>query len=181
MKNVLADAVVFATLTHEDQFRKNEVNGIKIPYIFHCHDVVKTLIGAGVKDEEVLAAAELHDTIEESIEVNYEVLKNKFGQRVADIVQELTYIPKEGGETKEEYLLSFENKSIESCIIKAADRFCNTMDFYHCEKTEKYASKYFHKADELFKIIFKRFEEIDVDVRENLKTEYYHIKFALDG
>ena len=53
-------AIEFATKAHEGQFRK----GTKRPYIVHpieVGDIVSTM----TKDEEVISAAILHDTIED--------------------------------------------------------------------------------------------------------------------
>lgn len=74
-------AMEFATKAHEGQFRK----GTKRPYIVHpveVGDIVSTMTG----DEEVIAAAILHDTIEDCPQVTEEILRKEFGDRVTALV-----------------------------------------------------------------------------------------------
>ena len=66
-------AIEFATKAHEGQFRK----GTKRPYIVHpieVGDIVSTM----TKDEEVISAAILHDTIEDCEGVTKELLERLF-------------------------------------------------------------------------------------------------------
>ena len=74
-------AIEFATKAHEGQFRK----GTKRPYIVHpieVGDIVSTM----TKDEEVISAAILHDTIEDCEGVTKELLEASFLERVASLV-----------------------------------------------------------------------------------------------
>ena len=71
----------FATEAHKDQMRK----GTNRPYIVHpleVFEIVKTM----TRDEEILSAALLHDTIEDCPWVTREILAEQFGERVAWIV-----------------------------------------------------------------------------------------------
>ena len=79
---MINEAIEFATKAHEGQFRK----GTKRPYIVHpveVADIVTTM----TQDEEVICAAVLHDTIEDCDGVTAEVLAERFGERVAALVQ----------------------------------------------------------------------------------------------
>ena len=70
----------FAEQAHKGAHRK----GTRIPYI--VHPLETALIASMLtNDEEILAAALLHDTIEDT-GVTYEDLKQEFGTRVADLV-----------------------------------------------------------------------------------------------
>ena len=74
-------AMRFATKAHEGQVRK----GTSRPYIVHpieVGDIVSTM----TKDEEVISAAILHDTIEDCKGVTRDVLKEEFSERVASLV-----------------------------------------------------------------------------------------------
>lgn len=74
-------AMEFAAKAHEGQVRK----GTKRPYIVHpveVGDIVSTM----TSDEEVIAAAILHDTIEDCPQVTEEVLRKEFGDRVTEFV-----------------------------------------------------------------------------------------------
>ena len=74
-------AIEFATRAHAGQFRK----GTSRPYIVHpieVGDIVSTM----TKDEEIISAAVLHDTIEDCAGVSRELLAEEFSERVAGIV-----------------------------------------------------------------------------------------------
>ena len=79
-------ATQFAALKHCDQRRKDG----KTPYIIHPISVAMILaeIG-GIEDPEILSAALLHDTIEDTDTSAHE-LDEIFGSRVRIIVEELT-------------------------------------------------------------------------------------------
>lgn len=71
----------FATKAHDGQFRK----GTDRPYIVHPIEVGK-IVSTMTKDEEVISAAILHDTIEDCEEVTEELIAEVFSERVASIV-----------------------------------------------------------------------------------------------
>jgi len=53
----------FAVLRHHGQMR---AGGRNIPYVFHCFDVAQRLAAVGYDDPHVLAAAILHDVVEDT-------------------------------------------------------------------------------------------------------------------
>ena len=79
---MIREAAEFAEKAHRGSFRK----GSDIPYITHP---LETAVIASMMsdDEEVIAAALLHDTIEDA-GVSYGELKEHFGRHVADLVAE---------------------------------------------------------------------------------------------
>lgn len=81
MEGMINRAVEFATKAHEGQFRK----GTKRPYIVHPIEV-GDIVAKMTKDEEIISAAILHDTIEDCVGITEDVLAEKFTRRVADIV-----------------------------------------------------------------------------------------------
>ena len=74
-------AIEFATRAHEGQLRK----GTKRPYIVHPIEVGDIVAGM-TKDEEIISAAVLHDTIEDCPGVTEAVLAKEFTPRVANMV-----------------------------------------------------------------------------------------------
>jgi (p)ppGpp synthase/HD superfamily hydrolase len=78
---LVESALTFAAQAHRDHQRK----GSGIPYIVHPVGVMLLLMQADEDDPEVLAAALLHDTLEDA-GVTQEVLAATFGPRVAAIV-----------------------------------------------------------------------------------------------
>jgi (p)ppGpp synthase/HD superfamily hydrolase len=81
MQFLLEAALAFAAVAHQGQRRK----GTAVPYIVHPVGVMLVLMAAGETDAEVLAAALLHDTVEDA-GITLAELRQKFGDRVAEIV-----------------------------------------------------------------------------------------------
>ena len=79
-------AIQFATACHQNQTRKET----RIPYILHCLEagtIAASLTNEdGRVDEDVVAAAILHDTIEDAF-VTYDTLKEAFNENIADLVR----------------------------------------------------------------------------------------------
>jgi (p)ppGpp synthase/HD superfamily hydrolase len=78
---LIDSALIFAARAHRHQVRK----GSQVPYIVHPVGVMLVLEQAGEHDPQLLAAALLHDTIEDA-GVSAETLAEHFGPRVAEIV-----------------------------------------------------------------------------------------------
>ncbi len=147
---------------HSGQYRKNRQNNIRLPYIFHPMDVVKTLYKHNCLNEDIYIAGLCHDLFEDT-EIPEESLKSEIGEKAFNIVKELTFECSENdknkkAQLKEEYMKSFKDKSIEALIIKLVDRYCNVMDFNITDKI--YAGKYALKARELFGVYKQRENEI---------------------
>ena len=70
-------AIAFAVKAHEGQPRK----GTEIPYIFHPLEV-GMIVSRITDDEEVIAAAVLHDTVEDCDTVTLDNIRKEFGDRV---------------------------------------------------------------------------------------------------
>lgn len=83
---LFVDAASFAAVRHRDQKRKG---ASEEPYINHLLEVSHLLTLVGVNDPEVLAAAVLHDSVED-VGVSFDEISERFGKRVADIVREVT-------------------------------------------------------------------------------------------
>lgn len=119
----------FASLKHRKQRRKDEEAS---PYINHPIAVAEVLwrIG-GVYDRDVVFAAVLHDTIEDT-DTTYQDLVSHFGKRVADLVQEVTddkSLPKT--ERKRLQVVQAPSKSQGAQCIKLADFISNLSDLKH--------------------------------------------------
>lgn len=139
---------------HENQYRKNEIGGIQIPYAVHPVEVMKLVWTWKTGNESLLVAALLHDTLEDT-SITEDELNSFFGEQITNLVKELTF---DESVSKEEYMQSFVNKSVDALIIKIADRICNVKDFLLTN--EKYAIKYFNKAEPLFNALKSRLQEI---------------------
>ena len=119
-------AADFAADHHRTQTRK----GVgKLPYINHPLEVSHMLAEvAGVTDPEVLAAALLHDTVEDTDATPDDILQG-FGPRVAALVAEVTddkTLPK--AERKRLQIVHSARLSPEAGTIKIADKIANVRD-----------------------------------------------------
>ena len=81
-KQMIQKAAVFAAKVHEGMMRK----GSKIPYIYHPMEVA-LIVAQMTDDPEVIAAAYLHDVLEDT-SVTPEELERTFGGRILSLVQE---------------------------------------------------------------------------------------------
>ena len=77
---ILDKAIIFAVNAHRGQFRK----GSDTPYILHPMEAA-AIVGTMTADDEVLAAAVLHDTVEDT-GTTIEQIREQFGERVAALV-----------------------------------------------------------------------------------------------
>ena len=78
--SLLWRAIAFAAEKHAGQFRK----GTSIPYVTHVLEAME-IVCRMTEDEEIRAAAVLHDTLEDT-ETTREELAENFGERVAALV-----------------------------------------------------------------------------------------------
>ncbi|QDV05060.1 Guanosine-3',5'-bis(diphosphate) 3'-pyrophosphohydrolase [Planctomycetes bacterium Poly30] len=144
-------ALACASEAHRGQIR--EVSGV--PYVFHTVEVAKRLGDFGVLDEEVIAAALLHDAVEDT-EVSRKEIERLFGSRVARFVDEMTF--DERKQKKGEYLAAFAVKSPEALAIKLADRGANVADY--ARERADYAPIYAGKANALYAAVVAREAEL---------------------
>ena len=123
-KNMIDDAMEFAARAHEGQFRK----GTRRPYIVHPIEVAD-IVSTMTKDEEVICAAVLHDTIEDCRGITWDVLKLRFGSRVADMVaQESEDKSKSWEERKGATISRLQEAPVEVQMIGLADKLSNMRD-----------------------------------------------------
>ncbi len=81
MEDRVFEALEFAAECHRGQYRK----GTRIPYIVHPVSMVRFLARVGAP-EDVLAAAALHDVVEDT-EATLDQVRERFGDRVAELVE----------------------------------------------------------------------------------------------
>lgn len=79
--DLLDRAIVFAVKAHHNSERR----GKGFPYIVHPMEAVE-IVATITPDQELLAAAALHDTIEDT-DVTVEQIRAEFGDRIANLVQ----------------------------------------------------------------------------------------------
>ena len=79
--DLLDRAIIFAVKAHHNSERR----GKGFPYIVHPMEAVE-IVATITSDQELLAAAVLHDTVEDT-DVTLEDIRHEFGDRVASIVE----------------------------------------------------------------------------------------------
>jgi guanosine-3',5'-bis(diphosphate) 3'-pyrophosphohydrolase len=123
---LLIKALRFSADKHRYQRRKDLAQS---PYINHPIEVVQLLweVG-GIREINVLLAALLHDTIEDT-KTGPDEIRNSFGEEVLSLVLEVTddkTLPKK--ERKRLQIESAPHKSPGAKLIKLADKCCNVRD-----------------------------------------------------
>jgi guanosine-3',5'-bis(diphosphate) 3'-pyrophosphohydrolase len=124
--DLLIDALAFAALKHRDQRRKDPEAS---PYINHPIALSRVLsVEAGLHDAKLLAAAVLHDTLEDT-QTTFEELRERFGKTVATVVREVS---------DDRTLSKVDRKRLQiehaahlsqrARLIKLADKICNVRD-----------------------------------------------------
>ena len=118
-------ALNFAFKLHSKQFRKRT----KIPYFFHLSSVSNHVIENGGDTDEAIAGL-LHDAVEDQGgEKTLRLIKKKFGNKVAKIVEDCTDTKIEPKppwlERKKQYIINLKNKPQSSLFVSMCDKTHN--------------------------------------------------------
>ena len=147
---LILKAAHFAAQKHRDQRRKDEEVS---PYINHPISVAKIISEIGnIEDPEVLAAALLHDTLEDT-ETTVEELIDNFGERVCSLVEEVTddkTLPK--FERKQRQIDHAKELTDGAALIKLGDKISNVTDITNTPPTNWDSERrleYFEWAEEV--------------------------------
>lgn len=121
--SIVTRAADFAARAHVAQHRKGLAEE---PYVNHLTEVAALLAEAtGGADPELIAAAYLHDTLEDTV-TRYEDIVAQFGEAVAKLVAEVTddkSLPK--AERKRLQVATVTKKSARAQLLKIADKTSN--------------------------------------------------------
>ncbi len=143
--NLFWRAFSYAVNAHQDQRRKSGE-----AYISHPCQVVRILVEeVGVRDPATLAAAILHDTVEDVEEITVSTIYQMFGSSVAAIVEGCTKISNFSGDRQSFYKLvhrkifSQASARVEVMLVKLADRLHNlrTLSAMPKKKRQKIADE----------------------------------------
>lgn len=128
MSTLILQATEFAVRAHAQQTRKDGIT----PYIVHPIRVAgfvnEALRHVSMQHDAAIAAALLHDTLEDTATTFDELVAN-FGLAIASIVQELTddkSLPK--AERKKIQLATASQLSDPAALIRIADKIANCLD-----------------------------------------------------
>lgn len=119
-------ALDFAAIRHSRQRRKG---GSRAPYINHPVRVAYYVgVLAGIRDQHVIAAALLHDTVEDT-DTTLEELEHEFGADVAALVAELTDDKSLAKELRKRLQIEHASEvSAAAAQLKLADKLSNVED-----------------------------------------------------
>lgn len=138
MSKRLDDAIEFATKKHTEQTRKRE----NTPYILHPLEAA-AVAAELTKDEDILIAAVLHDTVEDT-DTSIDEVREKFGDRVAELVESETenkredLPPEETWEIRKKESLEHLKNSTDPAvkILWLADKVSNVRTLYRLYQKE---------------------------------------------
>lgn len=164
-RTLVRKALAYATAAHAGQFRKWYP---EVPYIAHPTRVAAEIAARPDATEEMVAAAYLHDVIEDC-GVAYIDLLTGFGEGVADLVMELTN-PSKGCKGPRAVRKEMDRKHIaaasrEAKIIKLYDRLDNLSDLLVI-KAPEFAGLYHGESLRLLESI----RDADPKVAEKLEA-----------
>ena len=136
----------FAEKAHEGQYRKSGE-----PYTIHVIQVANILASLHCSPKTI-AAGLLHDSLEDSDWVTYDLLEEEFSKEIADLVEAVTKVGKINQEFKDEKEYQASNhrkifiamaKDIRVILIKLADRLHNmrTLEFQPEAKQKRIAKE----------------------------------------
>lgn len=159
------EAYLYAAEKHLLQIRKFT----KDPYIIHPEFVACMLVRY-TTDKSMIKAALLHDVVEDT-SATLEEIEDLFGQRVADLVFELTTdedLKNKFG--KKVYLTEkMNNMSEDAFLIKLLDRLHNVMDCLHDNVTYKFREWYWRETRYIIDHLERDLNETHVNIINSIE------------
>jgi len=151
MTDLFARARDYASYAHTRINHKRKYTGQ--PYQVHLKSVVQILRQV-TDDGDMLAAAWLHDTVEDT-EATHHQIEEQFGKNVAALVYQLTDISRPGDGNRA-YRKALDRAHLSEAsdaakTIKLADIIDNTRDI--CKHDEKFARVYVHEVGALLDVL----------------------------
>lgn len=173
MSALVRAAEAFAWAAHAGQKRKY----CGSPYICHPAHVVGLLTAAGVNDEEVLAAAWMHDVVEDNDNIENMDIRLLFGARVAELVAEVTDVSKieDGNRSvrKEINRQHLAKASPDGKSIKLADMISNARSII--ANDQDFAKVYMPEKKALLEVFQEGNKQLLVEA-EHIMREYFNRK-----
>ena len=146
----LEDAELFAKDKHSGVVQADGIT----PYWKHLESVVSRLKNIGINDEDILCAAWLHDTIEDT-DTTFDEIYQRFGQNVAVMVLAITKDKKLLKKEREtQYVKQLKNASWQAHLIKLCDISSNLKNLQNSgwsktKKSKKQVKKKLHYINAL--------------------------------
>lgn len=149
--NIIDKAAVFATAAHAAVGQVRKYTGE--PYIVHPQEVV-TILSEFYDDESMLAAAWIHDTVEDT-HITLDIIEDCFGSLVRDMVYFLTDTKVGNNRAERKAIDRARLKHVPGDVqsIKVADLISNSRSII--EHDEKFAKVYIQEKRELLNVLNK--------------------------
>jgi (p)ppGpp synthase/HD superfamily hydrolase len=175
---LLVRAAAFAERAHRGVSRTHTGE----PYIIHPLEVAEMIASLGY-GAEVIAAALLHDTVEDNPIITFEIIKASFGALVAKLVREVSEVSVESdGDRsirKNKDHQHFASASEEGQTIKLADSIANMRSIM--SHNPKFAKKYMPEKKQLVSMLtqghpaLRKIAEGMIEAWEVLHPPFYAI------
>ena len=168
MKGVIIEAAQLAAKAHEGQYRKYST-GIRVPYIIHPIRVAGLVAICPQANESMVAAAYLHDVLEDT-QCTPDALRKQFDEFVVCMVECLTNPSKQFKDKPRAERKAMDRAHLKEMpwsvkLIKLADRLDNIMDMNACSATPKdFDTLYRAETVELYKVL----AGTDIDLERRL-------------
>jgi hypothetical protein len=170
MNNLIESARTFATSAHQRIGQQRKYNNL--PYDVHLHAVAK-LVASVTDDPEMIAAAWLHDTVEDTPATLDDIAEN-FGAAVAELVESLTDVsmPSDGNRVIRKSIDREHSAqaSARAKTVKLADLIDNCKDI--AAHDERFARVYLVEMGALLKVLG------DGDPTLLIEANRLHTKYA---
>ena len=150
MMELASRAVIFAAEAHDGMRRKQA----DIPYILHPMEAA-AIVGSMTSNQEVIAAAALHDVVEDA-GVSMKEIEERFGKRVAELVASETedkreHLPAESTwkiRKEEAIRVLRDTRDMDVKILYLGDKLANMRSLYYIWQKEGNAMwKRFNQKD----------------------------------
>lgn len=173
MSDLINRAIRFATEAHEriDHRRKYSNQ----PYAVHLEQVAKT-VASITDDEEMIAAAWLHDVVEDT-PATLDKIEREFNDSIAQLVRELTDVskPSDGNRMTRKAIdrEHLAQASARGQTIKLADLIDNCKDISRYDT--RFAQVYLNEMESLLKVLTKADEGLMRRARNTMAKSIAHI------
>ena len=151
MSELVKQAREFATVAHQRINHRRKYT--KQPYEVHLKSVAH-IVATVTDDEEMIAAAWLHDTVEDTAATHYDI-EQQFGKGVHDLVYALTDISKQGDGNRATRKgidrTHLSGASVRAKSVKLADLIDNLRDI--CKHDAKFAKVYLQEMSALLEVL----------------------------
>ena len=174
----IEQAIRAAAVLHRDQTRKGSM---PFPFVTHLVATAFTLMDY-TEDEDVMVAALLHDTLEDT-DYTVEELQEDFGGRVRDFVEALTEPkgtpdkPVSWKDRKLAYIKQLKKAPEEALLIAAADKIHNfrTIVEDYVDAHDRFVQDFGKNYDERLEMYEQIANTINSRLRSPILAEFNHV------